>query len=520
MLRKALAAPRAAESRWHDLPAVWRSAAIRIGLAMIALLIAFGHDWATMARQWWDSSTYNHIVLIPAILIWLVWQRVPQLLRIAPVIWWPGLIAMAAATFLWLLGAVSGLDLARQAGAVGVLAASVPLLLGPRVTWALLFPLCYMAFLVPFGDELVTVLQTITAKITILLVGWSGIPALIDGVFIETPAGLFEVAEACSGVKFLVAMIAFGVLMSNVCFVTWKRRAGLMLACLIVPILANGIRAWGTIFAAQYVGVEKAAGIDHLIYGWVFFAIVLAMVIAGAWRFFDRPIDDPVIDGDAIQSDPRFDWLERKRIAAPYALAAAVALVGGAQGWAYAADSLSAPVARQVVLPEVPGWHRVDYAPVIAWEPRAGGAEHRLLGRYADPEGRHVDVFIAIYSGQGEGREAGGFGEGALMPDSPWSWQANVPAFDGAKGERLLGGGRVERLALTWYRTGDLFSGSNLKLKLASMADRVMLRSRPTTMLILSAEDKPIGSAAKSLAEFRSATGPLEQWMDRVSAVR
>jgi len=46
-------------------------------------------------------------------------------------------------------------------------------------------------------------------------------------VFIDTPAGLFEVAEACSGVKFLIAMTAFGVLASNVCFVGWKRRFGM-----------------------------------------------------------------------------------------------------------------------------------------------------------------------------------------------------------------------------------------------------------------------------------------------------
>jgi len=89
-----------------------------------------------------------------------------------------------------------------------------------------------MLFLVPFGDELVPTLQMITADLTIALVHLSGIPAVIDGVFIDTPIGLFEVAEACSGVKFLVAMVALGSLAAHVCFASWWRRAVLRLGVL------------------------------------------------------------------------------------------------------------------------------------------------------------------------------------------------------------------------------------------------------------------------------------------------
>jgi exosortase/archaeosortase family protein len=66
------------------------------------------------------------------------------------------------------------------------------------------------------------------------------------------------VAEACSGVKFLIAMVALGVLVANVCFRSWHRRAAFMALCVAVPILANGVRAWGTIYAAQYVGDRKS----------------------------------------------------------------------------------------------------------------------------------------------------------------------------------------------------------------------------------------------------------------------
>src|SRR5690606_34294408 len=207
--------------------------------------------------------TYNHILLIPPVLVWLVWLRKAELAQLSPRPWWPGLVLLLAALFLWLAGAVSGINTARHLGLVAAMVAAAIALLGLRASFALAFPMAYAFFLVPIGDELVPALQMITAKISIILIEWSGIPADIDGVFIDTPVGLFEVAEACSGVKFLVAMIALGALVCNLCFRSWWRRVLFMLLTIVVPIVANGVRAWGIIYIAQSQGVEFAAGVDH-----------------------------------------------------------------------------------------------------------------------------------------------------------------------------------------------------------------------------------------------------------------
>ena len=498
----------------------WRRSLIMLGLTWLALISAFAGDWLAMFGQWWNSSTYNHILLIPPIIGWLAWQRRDAAAQLNPQPWRWGLLALAGAVLLWVLGAFAGLDLLRQAGAVAMLPASALLLLGPRVLAALMFPFAYMAFLVPFGDELVPPLQTITAKLTVALVHASQIPATINGVFIDTPAGLFEVAEACSGVKFLIAMIALGVLVGNVCFVSWKRRIAFFSLCVVVPILANGVRAWGTIFAAQYVGVERAGGIDHLIYGWLFFAVVIAAVLGLSWRFFDRGIDASPVDLMRLQAMPLLARAERAPIALPLALLGAALLVLAGTAWARAADSLSAPMPRQVFLPAVPGWTRVAYQPQAAWQPRAGGADHRLLGRYRDAAGNEVDVFFALYAAQGDGHEAGGFGQGALIPESTWSWTSNGPAMDVARSDRLTSGGKIERLAFSWYRTGDLLTGSNAKLKIANILDRLMLRPRPTALLILSAEQRPGHDAATEARAFRQAIGDPGQWMDRIASDR
>ncbi|NBC36077.1 exosortase A [Novosphingobium sp. FSY-8] len=513
-------------ARAGGLPEEWRAPLVQLAAVWAGLIALFWPEWRAMAHQWWDSSTYNHILMVPAIVGWLVAQRLPGLFALRAAAWGPGLAGLGAALVLWVLGAFAGFAQVTQIAAVAMLMMAVPMVLGPRVAAGVLFPLCYMAFLVPFGDELVPLLQTITAHITIALVHVSAIPAQIDGVFIHTPAGLFEVAEACSGVKFLVAMTAFGALCAHVCFLDWRRRAGFMALCVVVPVLANGVRAWGTVYAAQIWGREVAGGIDHIIYGWVFFAIVIGLILAAGWRFFDRPAGAPMLDLGAVQGARVLDWAEGFVVAPTRVLVGAGALALAAVGWVAVADRLSADMPDAITLPDVPGWRREEYTPRIWWEPRATGADHRLLGRYADAQGHVVDVFYGLYAAQGPGKKAGGFGEGALTPDSSWSWRSPGPDMADAKTDLLLAGGPTMRLAATTYRTGDLATGSNLRLKLANITDRLLLRRRSTMVLIVSAvepgargEGGITRPAAESIAAFRQSTGLIGNWMDGIARI-
>lgn len=499
------------------LPQAWRVPLVALALAWLAIVLLFLPDWGDMAHQWWDSSTYNHILLVPPILAWLVHMRGGELAKLTPRAWWPGLILFAGATFFWLLGNMSGLNLASHLGLVVMMQAAVLIVLGPAVSWALLFPILYMLFLVPFGDMLVPPLQMITADITIAFTHLSGIPAEIDGVFIDTPVGLFEVAEACSGVKFLIAMIALGTLVAHVCYVDWRRRLLFMILAIVLPIFANGIRAWGTIYIAQSQGIEFASGFDHIFYGWVFFALVMIILLGMGWRFFDRPIDDRFIDAEAISSTPWLRWLERFSMHSVLAVVAMGAVMLGGIGWGQAARALDAPMPRQLHLMQPAGWTMIDYTPAVWWEPRAAGADHRLLARFRDDAGHEVDVFFALYSGQDNGREAGGFGEGALVPETPWRWQEPATGPGDAAAEWLQANGNVRRLAFTWYRTGDLLTGSNSRLKLANMADRLLMRERATAVLILSAEGGKQLPPAESIDAFLADVGPVGSWMDRLA---
>lgn len=267
---------------------LWTASLAHLGLAWAVLFALTCTEWQEMAHQWWNIDTYAHVLLIPPILGWLVWLRKEELAKITPAAFWPGLAAVICALILWLSGRASGINLVAHLGAVVACLGTVVAVLGVRVALVLAFPLAYALFLVPFGDEIVAPLQQVTARIAVALTHVSGVPASVSGLFIDTPAGRFVVAEECSGVKFLIAMIALGTLVAWTSFGSGPRGVGFVLFAAATSIVANGVRAWATIFIAQYVGAERAGGFDHIVYGWLFFAIVIALVLAVAWRFFDR----------------------------------------------------------------------------------------------------------------------------------------------------------------------------------------------------------------------------------------
>jgi exosortase A len=314
----------------------WRAALVRLSLAALALVALSLREWGEMLHIWWNSDSYSHILLVPPIIAWLVWIRRDDVAQIAPRGWWPGLAMVAAALGLWLVGRSTELNLLAHSGAVAMLPAATLALLGPRVAALLALPLGFAGFLVPFGDEIVPPLQYFTAEMAIALTHIVGVPARIDGIYIHTPAGLFIVAEACAGVHFLIAMVALGVLTSFTSFASWRRRAAFMLACVVVPIIANGIRAWATIYIAQFIGAEAAGGFDHIVYGWIFFGLVVALILGVAWRWFEREPEEAGWSLEELRGNAFLIRLERYSAPTRALLLATLALAAGAAALAFA----------------------------------------------------------------------------------------------------------------------------------------------------------------------------------------
>jgi EpsI family protein len=376
-------------------------------------------------------------------------------------------------------------------------------------------------FLVPAGEEIVPLMQTVTAEMCMALLGLVGIPAHLEGVFISIPGGYFEVAEACSGVKFLVAMLAYGALVANVCFRSWARRALFMAAAVVIPILANGVRAWGTIYVAWHTGNDFAVGFDHVFYGWIFFAIVIALLMGAGWRFFDRGVDDPWFDPEQLQ--PANARGGSARALAFVAVAAlAIALLPPLWLGALAASSVRAAPAS-LVLPEVSGWQRVAMpAPIAnerAWRPHFAGAS-LAIGRYRDAAGRHVDLAIAYYPRQREGQELVGFGQGAVGPGSHWAWSASAAPPPGGRADRITSFGTIREVA-TFYRVGRIVTGSAIDVKWETMRARLLGGPQRAVAVLVSAQAPADGvSPRPAIDSFLAALGPIDRLADRAAGAR
>ncbi len=485
---------------------LWQRHLLALALLSAAIFAIFWREAADVAGIWWNSSTFTHCLLIVPMIGWLVSQRVALLRPLTPVYWWPALIWMAGAGLVWLVGEAAGVGLFRQLGLVLMLQGAVAVTLGEKLVRALLFPLGYALLLVPFGEELVPLLQTLTAHISMILLHLSGIRAEMEGVFITTSAGFFEVAEACSGVNFLIAMLAYAVFAAHLCFTSWTRRIVFVAAALATTILANALRAYGTMVAAEIWGIEAAGGIDHIFYGWFFFGAVILLVMLVARRWFDRPANDTAVDVSGLGGVPRFAGPAKAVL--PAALAVPLLFLG----WGYLAGARSAALPPTLAIGAAPGWIEAR-AEGMTWLPRFDGADRRQLRHFASDKGQVVTVAIGGYSRQAEGREVVAFGQGAVDPDSKWAWSASLPAVEGAKTERLLHPGPVLRDAATWYVVDGKVTGSARAAKLAGLKARLFGGDPRALSLIISSEERRGGRDA--IEDFVSASGGVNAMADR-----
>lgn len=493
--------------------AVWQRHAAMLARVWALLLILFRSDVGDLASIYWTNTTFGHCLFVAPVVGWLVWQRRVGLAKVPPVAWWPGLVVVAGGAGAWMLGDAAGVALFRHLGLVVMLQGAVVALLGPNVVRALAFPLAYMIFLVPFGEGLEKPLQDLTVAILVPLLDLFGVPAHVDGVLITTPNGYFEVAEACSGAKFVIAMIAYGALVANVCYVSWRRRVAFMAVALVVPMLANGVRAFGTVYAAYLTSVEAATGFDHILYGWVFFGAVMAGVLAIGWKWFDRDPDAPWFDPAKLQAR----WPGTAQMPAVVALVS-LTIVSLFMAWAGVIAARADTLPARVVAPQVAGWTQGPPSTRAVWKPNFPGADHFVMTRYADGMGAQVDLVIAVYASQREGKELVGFGQGAIRENDSWVRIEDLPELEGGAALRMTAPGPVEREVVTWYRVGDIVTGSPSRVKAETLKAKLLGGRQRAVAVMVSAEKTDLPTRA-AIKRFLGAMPPVDVVADRAAGV-
>ncbi len=384
--------------------------------AGLVLLLIWGF-WDTVTQLvnfWWYDPYYNYCLLILPIVGYVVYERREAFQKIVPQASFWGTLWILGAGAVWLMGDLADVNVVRQTGLILALQGSILAVFGLRVVAAFLFPFFYLLFLIPTGEFLIPTLQDITTDFVVAALHLLDIPVYVEGVFLTIPGGKFHVAEACAGLRFLIATIALGFLMANLAYKTLGRQIIVVLLSVAVPVIANGVRATGIVLIGYYSGMKHAVGTDHLVYGWLFFAIVLVIFISISMTFTNRALNDPYTDFDKpFWEKARFpvSW---GRVGGVLSLSVAALMVGPLYS-AHIEDRLSQQSAdRHLDHIVLPGW--TDMPPPTQWRPYFEGADREVFRKIVNGSGLELDLYIAYYAYQFRDKEMIRYGNGVAAP--------------------------------------------------------------------------------------------------------
>lgn len=456
------------------------------------VLLALVGYWGTavsLTEIWRSTPTFAHCFFVLPAAALLAWRKRHELRRMDVRAEPLALPLIAGAGCLWVVGEASGVLLLQHIGLVATMVLLVPAVFGRAIAKALWFPLIFLGFLVPVGDQLVPVLQDITAWLVVRTLNSAGIPTLRDGILIQIPGSLFEVAEACAGVRFLIANIVVASLFAYLNFRIWWKAAAFMALSAVIPIAANGLRGFGIILIAYWTDNEYAAGVDHIVYGWGFFAAVMLLSLYCGSLFADRP---PVRGGTDRRVGGRGLSAGTFRLSFTLLLAAAL-LAGPAvalivlSGGAWEAPSHSAPPR-----PAAP-WLIAD-GTTAGWRPVFAGAGSQVHQRYSD--GRtSVRLHIAFYSKQEQGAEIIQHANRLADPDR-WTRVASGMRsleIDGqrvpVRSQRLANSREGRRLLVVyWYWVGGVFTADPIEAKVRQTIAALTGSGREAAVITVAAE--------------------------------
>lgn len=244
--------------RWMSLPLLFP----------LIILVVLGLFWPTtlaMIETWQRSSTYEHCYFVIPAVIAIVWWHSRTAVPLKP--YWPGLIPTAIAGLLWQVGNATGAAVVAQLAVIGVIVAVALTTFGLRWARQMAFPLGFLFFAVPFGDELLPVLIPLTADVTVWALQLSGVPTYQYGSDFITPNGRWSVVEACGGVRYLVAALVTSYVFVWMQPWTASKRISFVLVALGLALVANWVRT--------YAIVQANLSTDHNMVGWIIFGMAM-----------------------------------------------------------------------------------------------------------------------------------------------------------------------------------------------------------------------------------------------------
>jgi exosortase A len=531
----------------------WPKACFTLLVAVLGLGVIYRETLFGMVSIWWRSETFTHAFLVAPISLWLIWEKRGELARYQPQ---PSLwlaLPLAVLAFIWLLGALAAVNAVTQLAWVLMLILTVPVIIGLPAARQITFPLLFLLFAVPIGEFVMPKFMEWTATMTVLGLRASGVPVYQEGLQFVIPSGHWSVVQACSGVRYLIASFTVGTLFAYLNYRSTMRRVVFVVISLLVPIVANWVRAYIIVMLGHLSGNEIATGADHLIYGWVFFGVVIMIMFAIGMRWREDLTGKAGHETEmARKANPEFTQAEfaatrlarqRAQRVGSFGLTALILSIAllpfGALKLLDAQNSQAVPVLGMQAL-AVDGWTE-EKAALASWQPAF--ANPSAIGVSAFRQGRQqVGVQIFYYRHQGYDRKLISSENRLVTPDDSHWFQLEQRAQQVLLAGRPLdiksavlqqqGGlaGTPAKLRVwQWYWIDDHWVGSDSFGKLWLALARLRGHGDDAAALFIYAPEDDVGGAEAVLTRFLTAaqpalTGMLEktrraQWTGMVAPV-
>jgi exosortase A len=379
----------------------WRAYVALVIATLAGLVWIYQGTAMSLVALWQSSETYAHGFIIYPVSLYLIWRERGYLRSIAPR---PSALALAALALLglgWMVAQSAGAQVVAQYMFVAMIPVLTASILGLHVVRAMAFPLVFTLLAVPFGEVFILPLMNFTANFTVLALQLTGIPVFREGTHFTIPSGSWSIVEACSGLRYLIASFTLGCLYAYLTYRSRLRQLIFIVLAIIVPIIANGLRAYLIVLIGHLSNMRLAVGIDHLIYGWLFFGLVMLALfwVGNIWRE-----DGQVVANGKPASIPGVATATAPLRATGFA-AAALAIAWAPSAYLHHLEQQTFnPAPVSLTLPQAIGSWTAS-SPATGLKPRFSGAATTLMQEYHNGN-QVIGIYIAFFRNQHQGAEA------------------------------------------------------------------------------------------------------------------
>ena len=451
---------------------------------LVVVLTVYWQTTLSMVDVWRNSTTYSHGFLILPVFLWLVWNRRTALARLPVRPWWLGMFCLAGLGLVWLVGDLAAAAEPSQFAVIAMVSAAVIVVFGTGWVRVLAFPLVFLFFAVPFGDSLIPSMMDWTADFTVAALKLSGVPVYREGNNFSIPSGDWSVIEACSGIRYVFAGFTVSTLYAWIVYRSTVRRLLFVVVALAVVVVANWVRAYAIVMLAHLSDNRLAAEVDHMIFGGVFFGVIMVVVFAlGAlWR------EDPASSstGASVPAAGRNGDTAPMTSGPTRGLAAALAVAVVLVVWPLVSIGTGAEAHRASRLigdvePRA-GWVRVD-EPAALWKPQLRGPSQEALQTFVK-NGQRVSVYMGVFDHPSpDAKLVASANQLVDSQDSRWKLTQRGVAAAHRGGELIaartgtLVGRDARILAWHWYWVDGTLTTSPVRAALAQVLARLRGRS-------------------------------------------